>query len=460
MGLVALPPAAAPPGHLSLPRERPGPHAESDFAARLRDRAEPESPESGPELRGWRRADHPGQGHAYGRAVKTEPNTDESAPPDAEAEPSEEAASAAGLLAVPTHLPVLPNLPDSEIPVATAEASTPAPIPIAAPDATVAGPLTAGATQSSDPGATSEPQPVSLAPESSAPANTVPEPAVDVAVAAAETSMAPSSPEAATPPVEAEIEEQSPALTTNELPPSPAADETGPVGPPEESPEAALLTPTVETSNAAHHDASPDSKGAETRPGLAVERPLPKASPKGVAHAADASAVAQLREPLSSDAAPAVEPPAAQAPADLPEPVQQVSQVVVEAIEQGGGEARLHLKPAELGEVVIRLQIDGTDVRLQVQAERPEAMQLLREHRLDLTNLLGDRGLDLSELYVGLGGRDSSSADGRGESAPANQRRGESEFAGLLGLDPDSSIANHQRLRAAYNPDGAHVYRI
>jgi hypothetical protein len=191
-----------------------------------------------------------------------------------------------------------------------------------------------------------------------------------------------------------------------------------------------------------------------------VERPLPKVAPEAGTHAADGSAVVPLREPSVTGTPVPAESPRPPAGPELPESVQQFSQVVVEVIDQGGGEARLHMKPAELGEVTIRLQIDGTDVRLQVHAERPEAMQLLREHRLDLTNLLGDRGLDLSELYVGLGGRDSPGTEDRGNSGPPNRLHGSSEFAHLLGFDPEPSLDNYQRLRAAYNPDGAHVYRI
>ncbi len=191
-----------------------------------------------------------------------------------------------------------------------------------------------------------------------------------------------------------------------------------------------------------------------------VERPLPRASAQGIAHAADGSAVAQLRTPVEAGAVegPSPLPTEAASVAETPPQVRQVAQTVIESIEKGGGEARIHLDPAGLGEVTIHVRTEGEHVRVEVRAERQEAMQLLRDHTRDLSNLLGERGLNLSDVNVGLGGGNSDQAWGRDEGRQ-NQPWG-NEFASILGIGEPAALETHNRLRAAYNPDGALVYRV
>ena len=190
-------------------------------------------------------------------------------------------------------------------------------------------------------------------------------------------------------------------------------------------------------------------------------RPLPRASANGIAHAAPNSAVGELRQPPGADA-PAVQPQDAPAPADalidLPPQVGQVATAVIERVEAGGGEARIHLEPLELGEVVIHVRTDGDEVRIDVRAERPDAARLLRDHTQDLSSLLGSRGLNLSDVNVGVGGGNAGSPF---ESRRHQPRPVAGDFAAVLGLDDvPSSAGLHNRLRAAYNPDGALLYRV
>ena len=141
----------------------------------------------------------------------------------------------------------------------------------------------------------------------------------------------------------------------------------------------------------------------------------------------------------------------------VPPAIQQVSRAVIERIAEGGGEARLHLEPAGLGEITIHIEASGGDVSIDVQAESPEAMQLIRSHSVDLASLLGERGLNLTDVSVGLGQRESQGE----QSQPGQRNRQEQgEFASLLGIDTNEPIERHNRLRAAYNPDGALSYRV
>ena len=188
-------------------------------------------------------------------------------------------------------------------------------------------------------------------------------------------------------------------------------------------------------------------------------QPAPKASVQGIAHAAANSAVGQVRDAASQAPADAAAPSAPPAP-QVPPAVEQVATTVIQQVEQGGGEAKIHLHPAELGDVVIHVHTDGDRVHLDIHAERADAMNLLRDHTADLSNLLGNRGLNLSDVYVGVGGQ---GAGDRRDEQPSGQRANtpaNGEFAQLMGIDSAPAADNYNRLRAAYNPDGALSYRV
>ena len=159
----------------------------------------------------------------------------------------------------------------------------------------------------------------------------------------------------------------------------------------------------------------------------------------------------------AEDAAPVTE--ARQAPP--PAPTEQVARAVIERVTDGGGEAVIRLDPAELGHVRIHVSTSSDGVRVEVHAERPEAVALLRNSTPDLTALLSGQGLDLTNVYVGLGGRE---AGGGGQDGAPWAQRGQQprngEFASILGIGDPGSVERHNRLRSAYNPDGALLYRI
>jgi hypothetical protein len=226
---------------------------------------------------------------------------------------------------------------------------------------------------------------------------------------------------------------------------------------------------TAESSEGVVRTVGNAAPGSETAlpPGIAVredrrpaDRPLPRAAEPAIAHAAAGSAVGQLRETSSGQGA---APPA---PADPPPPappaitnLEAVATAVIERVEDGGGEARIRLEPAGLGEITIRLHARHEAVHLDIHAETPEAVALLRDAAADLSSLLGQRGMTLNGLSVGLGARQGGSG-GWEEARPRQQPPARGEFAALLGIEDPAAAARHHRLRAAYNPDGSLLYRV
>jgi hypothetical protein len=150
---------------------------------------------------------------------------------------------------------------------------------------------------------------------------------------------------------------------------------------------------------------------------------------------------------------------AAAAPAAPEPPIDQVGRAVIEQVSEGGGEVHIRLDPPELGEVAIRVRIESHQVRVDIRVERPEALQLLRSAQLDLSSLLGERGLNLSDMFTTLDqGRSSWAGDPGGEDPATSSGDG---FAAVLGIDEVPAALNHHRkLQGAYNPDGAYLYRV
>ncbi|MBA4180989.1 MAG: hypothetical protein C0506_10415 [Anaerolinea sp.] len=226
--------------------------------------------------------------------------------------------------------------------------------------------------------------------------------------------------------------------------------------PPEAPPEGQALTGSVVRFDGNATDSQGQRNGqGESRKG----DNQPNASAQGIAHAAANSAVGELR---AAETTPVAEVPQPEPPTPaLPEAVQHVGRTIIERVEQGGGEARLHLRPEALGEVTLHIHTDGDQVRVEIRAERAEAANLLRDHIGDLSQLLGSRGLNLADVQVGLGWQ--AGEDQQNDQPGWARRRAEAEdssFAGLMGLDEPGAAGRHNRLRSAYNPDGALSYRV
>jgi flagellar hook-length control protein FliK len=190
-------------------------------------------------------------------------------------------------------------------------------------------------------------------------------------------------------------------------------------------------------------------------PVVASADPLPEAeapAPQPVANTVRVGADApQVEDAASMETA---RPPVA----EMPEAVRQVGRAVVERLEQGGGGARIHLDPPELGRVVIDVRSEGASVHVHVDAEQPETARLLQEHSVDLERLFRDQGLQLN-VQVGHHGQQQQGENGQAWAPGPQHRTGDVTFASIFRGEPAQPAVVH-RLRAAYNPDGHHIYRI
>lgn len=307
------------------------------------------------------------------------------------------------------------------------------------------------------------PQEQAASTAASAVAEAVPGPAISASTPPEAQSPIPTPGTTAPPQSVAAVAASEPAAPIIQVPEPPAESAgPGPSDAPEPTAGEAAPAPEGVVRSVGNASESAPGKGGD-HPGRKPEDspPLPRASARGIAHAAPNSAVGELRQAATPEAAApeaAGAPVPVEPPTELPQQVDQVATAVIERVEAGGGEARIHLEPLELGEVVIHVRTDGDEVRIDVRAERPDAARLLRDHTQDLSGLLGSRGLNLSDVNVGVGGGNAGSPF---ESRHEQPRPVAGDFAAVLGLDDvPSSAGLHNRLRATYNPDGALLYRV
>lgn len=139
----------------------------------------------------------------------------------------------------------------------------------------------------------------------------------------------------------------------------------------------------------------------------------------GLAIAADAAAGVNHAPgptiPGVEGAAPAAEPGT---PAAGMTETQHVLDQVVEAMEvlarDDGHEVRLHLRPPELGELHIRMDVHQDTVRLAVAAEHEHVTELLRSHLSGLREALIQRDIRVDQALVWTGTSADSPWSGRG----------------------------------------------
>ncbi len=156
---------------------------------------------------------------------------------------------------------------------------------------------------------------------------------------------------------------------------------------------------------------------------------------------------------------PAQQSPVTQQPVQMQgQPLPQVADAIVDRLNNDGGEARVILDPPGMGEIVIKLHATGGHVHVEVIAQRADALQVLRDGSPSLQTLLQDRGLDMGMAQFTLSQQGQGGQQQAPDQSPKNTGNG---FAQLMGIDePDATNRNFNLLRAAYNPDGAHLYRV
>jgi hypothetical protein len=153
------------------------------------------------------------------------------------------------------------------------------------------------------------------------------------------------------------------------------------------------------------------------------------------------SAVSSYGTPAPAEpAAPRLEwrAPAALAPlppateADLPE---QIVQTIRVQVHEGGGEARIRLRPEYLGELTLRVSVDQGVVTARLEAESASVRRWIEQHEGSLRDALGQHGLTLGSLHVSE--HEHADSDGarerrdawapRDDDAPSRRRRKRSD---------------------------------
>lgn len=91
-------------------------------------------------------------------------------------------------------------------------------------------------------------------------------------------------------------------------------------------------------------------------------------------------------------------------------------------LRQGSSEARLQLKPPELGQVDIRIEVDGKEARVHLTAQQAQTREALEQLLPRLRESLAGQGVELSEAHVDHSGgqfsgqRDEAPGDGEASS--------------------------------------------
>jgi flagellar hook-length control protein FliK len=156
----------------------------------------------------------------------------------------------------------------------------------------------------------------------------------------------------------------------------------------------AALSPTESNTGASTQDGARDSGASnrEAEPVRSVGRAAaaPVFAPTGEAWSLPASNVVG---PSSS----VVATPALAASSEFP---QQIVQAMHLQALEGGGEARVRLRPDYLGEVVIAIKVENGAVTAILQAETPEVREWAKANEPALRQSLAEQGLHLERLTV------------------------------------------------------------
>jgi flagellar hook-length control protein FliK len=149
-------------------------------------------------------------------------------------------------------------------------------------------------------------------------------------------------------------------------------------------------------------------------------------------------------------------PAAANAPVvSLQGPERTIPERAVLLAEQGGGSARIQLRPPELGEVELVVRVRGRRVEVHVRAEEIGAQQVVLEGRERLGDALAAKDLRMEEFRVSLSGGDAGASERRGERG-AFEPQPEPGWARAPGahVDPDETPRTARVANANANARG------
>ena len=153
------------------------------------------------------------------------------------------------------------------------------------------------------------------------------------------------------------------------------------------------------------------------------------ATPDPSAHQGGVGGIDRLQPALSLEAAvqdverfePAtsVAPPKAPGSAAQPSASAQIALQIVRSLPKGIDRLSLHLHPAELGSVDIRLDFEGSGrMTAMITAERPETLELLQRDSRFLERSLGDNGLKLANDGLSFSLKQDQPGQQQGQSFP------------------------------------------
>jgi flagellar hook-length control protein FliK len=179
-----------------------------------------------------------------------------------------------------------------------------------------------------------------------------------------------------------------------------------------------------------------------------------RADPGAQGPASDLQSLATPPAPLATaTAAPlaAAEPGRADGPTPtlaLPTPVDSPQfagalGIQVSVLAKGGVQhAELHLNPAEMGPVSIRIELDGSEAQVQFGADLEQTRQAIERGLPELASALRDAGFTLSGGGVSQHARQRGGADGEGEGSDTHR-------SGAAGRHADADASGTKALRAA-----------
>jgi hypothetical protein len=107
-------------------------------------------------------------------------------------------------------------------------------------------------------------------------------------------------------------------------------------------------------------------------------------------------------------------------------------------VRKGVNEARLQLKPPELGQVDVRIEIDGNEARVQLNAQQSQVRDALEQLLPRLREALAGQGVELTDASVDDSGRQAGQDGTRSERSPDGRIDERAADAGVDG-DPEAN---------------------